>query len=68
MKLGMCEITKEMRDEIEALKALPDERINTDDMPEVLDWSGARRGVFYRPNGRDDTRGDADGEGAGAQE
>lgn len=63
----MCEITKEMRDEIEALKALPDEQINTDDMPEVLDWSGARRGVFYRPNGRDAARGDADCDGAGAQ-
>ena len=63
----MCDVTKEMRDEIEALKALPDERINTDDMPEVLDWSGARRGVFYRPNGRDAARGDADGDGSGAQ-
>lgn len=64
----MCEVTKEMRDEIEALKALPDERINTDDMPEVLDWSGAKRGVFYRPNGRDAARGDADGDGAGTLE
>ena len=53
-----------MRDEIEALKALPDEQINTDDMPELLDWSGARRGVFYRP----DDAGDADGDGAGAQQ
>lgn len=63
----MSDITKEMRDEIEALKALPDDQINTDDMPEVLDWSGARRGVFYRPNGRDAVQGDADGDGAGAQ-
>ena len=63
----MSDVTKEMRDEIEALKALPDEQINTDDVPEVLDWSGTRRGVFYRPNGRFDARGDADGEGAGAQ-
>ena len=54
-----------MRDEIEALKALPDEQINTDDMPEVLDWSGARRGALYRP---DDVQGDADGDGAGAQQ
>ncbi|HLF21704.1 MAG TPA: BrnA antitoxin family protein [Aestuariivirga sp.] len=23
--------------------------IDTGDIPEVLDWSGARRGLFYRP-------------------
>ena len=64
----MSEITKEMRDEIETLKALPDEQINTDDVPEVLDWSGARRGVFYRPNERDVAQGDVERDDAGAQQ
>lgn len=31
------------------LQELPDDAINTTDIPEVLDWSGAQRGVFYRP-------------------
>lgn len=61
-------LTQEQLDELEALNNLPEEQINTDDVPEVLDWSGARRGVFYRPNGRDAARGDADGEGAGVQQ
>ena len=35
--------------EIDALAALPDQEIDTGDIPEVLDWSGARRGALYRP-------------------
>lgn len=35
--------------ELEALRALPDNRINLRDIPEVTDWSGARRGLLYRP-------------------
>ncbi len=35
--------------EIEALAALPDDAIDTSDIPEVRDWSGAKRGMFYRP-------------------
>lgn len=35
--------------ELAALEAMPDDRIDTDDIPEVRDWSGARRGAFYRP-------------------
>jgi hypothetical protein len=31
------------------LAALPDEKIDTRDIPEVRDWSGAKRGLFYRP-------------------
>ena len=31
------------------LEALPDEDINTSDIPEVTDWSDAIRGEFYRP-------------------
>ena len=39
----------EQRAELAALAALPDEAIDTTDIPEVRDWSGAKRGVFYRP-------------------
>ncbi len=35
--------------ELEALAALPDDRINTRDVPEQRNWSGALRGAFYRP-------------------
>lgn len=35
--------------ELEALAALPDDEIDVRDMPEVTDWSDARRGLFYRP-------------------
>jgi len=42
-------LTKEQQAEIQALAALPDERIDTSDIPEILDWSGAKRGVLYRP-------------------
>ncbi|MCY4489826.1 MAG: BrnA antitoxin family protein [Deltaproteobacteria bacterium] len=40
---------KEQKAEIKALANLPDEKIDTTDIPEILDWSGARRGMLYRP-------------------
>ena len=46
---GRSELTAEQRAEIEALEKLPDDEIDTADTPEVLGWSDARRGVFYRP-------------------
>jgi uncharacterized protein (DUF4415 family) len=42
-------LTREQKAELQALAALPDEQIDTSEMPEVFDWSGARRGVLYRP-------------------
>ena len=42
-------LSRKQRAEIEALEALPDERIDLSDIPEVGDWSGAQRGRFYRP-------------------
>lgn len=36
--------------EIEALAELADTEIDTSDVPEVTDWTGAKRGLFYRPN------------------
>ena len=35
--------------ELTALAALPDEAIDTTDAAEILDWSDAKRGLFYRP-------------------
>ena len=42
-------MTEKQRATLQALEELPDDRIDTSDIPEVLDWSNARRGVFYRP-------------------
>jgi uncharacterized protein (DUF4415 family) len=50
MKKGSSDrLTPAQQAEIEALAALPDDQIDTRDMPEVRDWSGARRGLFFRP-------------------
>ena len=49
MKKESSKLTNDRRAELTALEALPDDEINTTDIPEVLDWSDARRGVFYRP-------------------
>lgn len=35
--------------ELAAIAAMPDDTIDLSDMPEVLDWSNAVRGKFYRP-------------------
>jgi len=43
------ELTEKQRATLKALEELPDDRIDTSDIPEVRDWSNARRGVFYRP-------------------
>ena len=42
-------LTAEQRAETQALAALPEDRINTRDIPEQRDWSGARRGALFRP-------------------
>jgi len=42
-------LTREQQAELKALAALPDSAIDTSDAPELLDWSGAKRGAFYRP-------------------
>ena len=49
MKKDMTELPSDVRAQIRELEALPDDRIDTTDAPEILDWSDARRGVFYRP-------------------
>jgi uncharacterized protein (DUF4415 family) len=44
-------ISPELTAQLEAVARLPDSQIDTSDpdAPEVLDWTGAMRGRFYRP-------------------
>jgi uncharacterized protein (DUF4415 family) len=42
-------VPAEIQAELDALTALPEAEIDTNDLPEVRDWSDAKRGVFYRP-------------------
>ena len=48
-KVTSSRLTSKQRAELGALASLPDDRIDTADIPEVRDWSGAKRGLFYRP-------------------
>lgn len=50
MKKGTSKaLTQEQHAELHALAALSDGQIDTSDIPEILDWSGAQRGLLYRP-------------------
>lgn len=49
MKKDMAELPPDVQKQVQALEALPEDQIDTTDAPEILDWSDARRGVFYRP-------------------
>lgn len=49
MQKDTSDLTAAQRAELDALEALPDDQIDTSDIPETLDWSGAKRGLFYRP-------------------
>ena len=42
-------LTAEERAALDAVAAMPDSEIDTTDIPEVTDWSGAIRGAFYKP-------------------
>src|SRR5262245_14256623 len=47
MKKGASKrMTPEQRAELESLAALRDDAIDTSDAPELLDWSGSKRGLF----------------------
>jgi uncharacterized protein (DUF4415 family) len=45
------EISDELRAQLQAIADMPDDQINLSDpdAPEVLDWSKAVRGKFYKP-------------------
>ena len=42
-------LTEAQRQELTVLAARPDDQIDTRGIPEQKDWSGARRGAFFRP-------------------
>jgi uncharacterized protein (DUF4415 family) len=42
-------ISKEQRERLERLAAAPEADIDTSDIPELTDWSGAIRGGPFRP-------------------
>jgi uncharacterized protein (DUF4415 family) len=42
-------LTAEQRAETNASAALPEDQIDTRDIPEQRDWSDARRGALFRP-------------------
>ena len=48
-KVSETALARNQAAELQALAELPDDRIDTDDIPEMLDWSDAGRGLFYRP-------------------
>jgi uncharacterized protein (DUF4415 family) len=50
MKKGTSRpLTRAQLAELKSLARLPDDAIDSSDAPELLDWSGAKRGLFYRP-------------------
>jgi uncharacterized protein (DUF4415 family) len=42
-------LTAQQRADLDALAAMPDDAIDTIDMPEQVDWNNAQRGQFFRP-------------------
>ena len=48
MSKDTADLSPEGQNEIRDLANMPDSDINTDDIPEITDWSDARRGLFYR--------------------
>jgi uncharacterized protein (DUF4415 family) len=45
----MKNLTSKQIAELKYLAAMPDEAIDTSDIPEITNWSGAVVGRFYRP-------------------
>jgi uncharacterized protein (DUF4415 family) len=45
----MRKLTKEQKRDLAAIAAKKDADIDFSDVPEVMDWSGAEMGKFYRP-------------------
>ena len=45
----MRKLSKEQKRDIAAIRAMRDEDIDLSDIPEVVDWSKAEVGKFYRP-------------------
>ena len=45
----MRKMTPKVAAELKRIAAMRDEDIDTSDIPEIVDWTGAIRGAFYRP-------------------
>jgi uncharacterized protein (DUF4415 family) len=45
----MKKTAKKADEELAALAAMPDKEIDTSDIPEIIDWSKAVVGRFFRP-------------------
>jgi uncharacterized protein (DUF4415 family) len=45
----MKKAAKKLQEELSSLVEMPDEEIDTSDIPEITDWSKAVVGHFYRP-------------------
>ena len=48
MNKGSNKLTKKQESELKSIEDLSDLLIDVGDAPEILDWSNAKRGVFYR--------------------
>ena len=48
-KAGSRSPARTRKAELKVLAALPEGEIDLSDIPEVRDWSGAKRSLFYRP-------------------
>ena len=48
-KRVITELTEQQIADLERLRNMSDDDIDTSDAPVTLDWKNARRGVFYRP-------------------
>ena len=48
-KVNSNQLSREQEAILSEFDALPDDQIDTSDIPEITDWSGAQRGLFYRP-------------------
>lgn len=48
----MKKLTNKQKQDLQRIAAMPDEKIDTSDIPEIKDWSGAVRGRFAKPETR----------------
>ncbi len=52
MKKDNVKLTEDQEAQLLALENMPDDQVDTSDIPETLDWIGGWRGVFYQPGKR----------------
>ena len=49
MKARRIDLTDQQKADLERLRNMPADEIDTSDILVILDWKNARRGLFYRP-------------------